>query len=54
MGLHSFAFKKYKRFKTGGIGEDEAKPCWTHPVVAGGKLFLRDQGNIFCYDISAK
>jgi hypothetical protein len=25
-----------------------------HPVVAGGKLFLRDQDNIFCYDISAK
>ena len=52
--VSSFVFKKYKRFKTGGIGEDEAKPCWTHPVVAGGKLFLRDQGNIFCYDISAK
>ncbi len=52
--VSSFVFKKYKRFKTGGIREDEPKPCWTHPVVAGGKLFLRDQDNIFCYDISAK
>ncbi len=26
---------------------------WTHPVVAQGKLFLRDQDLLFCYDISA-
>ena len=24
---------------------------WTHPVVAQGKLFLRDQDLIFCYDV---
>jgi outer membrane protein assembly factor BamB len=24
---------------------------WTHPVVANGKLYLRDQELIFCYDI---
>jgi outer membrane protein assembly factor BamB len=24
---------------------------WTHPVVANGKLFLRDQDLIFCYDV---
>ena len=24
---------------------------WTHPVVCGGKLFLRDQEYILCYDI---
>ena len=27
---------------------------WTHPVVANGKLYLRDQELIFCYDISAQ
>ena len=26
---------------------------WTLPVVAGGKLFLRDQDTLFCYDIKA-
>lgn len=26
---------------------------WTHPVVANGKLFLRDQELIFCYDVKA-
>jgi outer membrane protein assembly factor BamB len=27
---------------------------WAHPVVANGKLYLRDHELIFCYDISAK
>ncbi len=24
---------------------------WTHPVVIGGKLYLRDQDLLFCYDV---
>src|SRR5581483_4216546 len=27
---------------------------WTHPVVANGRLYLRDQELIFCYDVKAK
>lgn len=27
---------------------------WTHPVVANGKLYLRDQELLFCYDVSGK
>lgn len=27
---------------------------WTHPLVIGGKLFLRDQEIIVCYDVKAK
>lgn len=27
---------------------------WTHPVIAGGKLYLRDHELLFCYDIGAK
>lgn len=26
---------------------------WTHPVVANGKLYLRDQELIFCYDVKS-
>ncbi len=26
---------------------------WTHPVVSGGKLFLRDQDLVYCYDVRA-
>jgi outer membrane protein assembly factor BamB len=27
------------------------KMVWTHPVVVGGKLYLRDHDLIFCYDL---
>jgi hypothetical protein len=26
--------------------------AWAHPVVLDGKLYLRDQDNMFVYDIS--
>jgi outer membrane protein assembly factor BamB len=29
-------------------------PTWTHPVVVGGRLYLRDQDTIYAYDIKAK
>jgi outer membrane protein assembly factor BamB len=35
----------FPRSKKGGDN------VWTHPVVAGGKLFLRDQELIFVYDV---
>ena len=27
---------------------------WTHPVIAGGKLYIRDQDVLLCYDVQAK
>lgn len=27
---------------------------WTHPVISGGKLFLRDQELLSCFDVSGK
>ena len=27
---------------------------WAPPVVANGKLFLRDQELLFCFDVKAK
>jgi len=27
---------------------------WTHPVVCGGKLYLRDQDILFCYNVKAQ
>jgi outer membrane protein assembly factor BamB len=29
-------------------------PAWAHPVIANGKLYIRDQDTLFCYDIKAK
>ena len=29
-------------------------PAWAHPVIANGKLYVRDQNVLFCYDVKAK
>jgi outer membrane protein assembly factor BamB len=29
------------------------EPAWTHPVIANGKLYVRDQDMLYCYDIAA-
>ena len=29
-------------------------PDWSHPVIANGKLYLRDQDVLLCYDVKAK
>ena len=30
------------------------EPAWPHPVIANGKMYLRDQDTLFCYDVKAK
>ena len=30
------------------------KPAWAHPVIANGKLYIRDQDMLLAYDIKAK
>jgi outer membrane protein assembly factor BamB len=37
------------RLKTGG-----SLPTWSHPVVSGGRLYLRDQDTIYAYNVAAK
>lgn len=29
-------------------------PAWAHPIIANGKLYIRDQGLLLCYDVKAK
>jgi outer membrane protein assembly factor BamB len=29
-------------------------PAWAHPVVVGGRLYLREGDGLFCYDVSEK
>ena len=42
-----FAESGHGRFqiKTGGA------PTWSHPIVSNGKLFIRDQDNIYAFDV---
>lgn len=43
-------YKEKGRFR---IPQDQL-PTWTHPVVAGGRLYLRDQDTIYAFDIKQK
>jgi hypothetical protein len=29
-------------------------PSWAHPVVTGGRLYLRYDDNLYCFDVKAK
>jgi outer membrane protein assembly factor BamB len=33
---------------------DQGLPSWAHPVVSGGRLYLRNQGTLSAYDIRAR
>ena len=33
---------------------DQGLPSWSHPVVSGGRLYLRNQNHLMAYDIRAK
>lgn len=45
-------YKEHGRF-TPPI-EASKNSAWTYPVVANGCLFIRDQGNLLCYDVKQK
>jgi outer membrane protein assembly factor BamB len=33
---------------------DVKDPSWSHPVIAGGRLYLREQDALYAYDVKAK
>jgi len=41
------AYKEKSRFEI----RKGSYPTWTPPVIANGKLYLRDQDNLYCYNI---
>ncbi len=43
-------YKEVGSFQIPGV----SKPSWAHPVVSGGKLYLREQDTLYCYDVTAK
>lgn len=44
------AYREKGRFR---IPQDNL-PTWSHPVVAGGRLYLRDQDTIYAFDVKQK
>ena len=44
-------YKEHGRFNPPFRSDQNA---WTHPVISSGKLYLRDQDVLLCYDVKAK
>jgi hypothetical protein len=44
------SFREVSRFKQPDRSDARA---WPHPVIANGKLYLRDQDVLLCYNIQA-
>jgi outer membrane protein assembly factor BamB len=44
------AYREKGRFRI----SDQGWPSWAHPVVCGGRLYLRNQGILECFDIRAR
>jgi len=49
-------WKEHGRFKLEAQSAQRSQRgrIWTHPVVVGGRLYLRDQELLSCYDVKAK
>jgi outer membrane protein assembly factor BamB len=49
------AYKEKGRFTPPDPPERDSNksPAWAHPVVANGRLYIRDLGTIWCYDVKA-
>jgi outer membrane protein assembly factor BamB len=43
-------YKEKGRFRI----QQDSLPTWTHPVIAGGRLYLRDQDTIYAFDVREK
>jgi outer membrane protein assembly factor BamB len=43
-------YKEKGRFRTA----DQGLPSWAHPVVSGGRLYIRDQGTLAAYNIKGR
>ncbi len=40
--------------QTGELKVDTDGPAWAHPVVAGGRLYLREGDSLYCFDVREK
>ena len=45
--------KEYKEVGSFKIPRDGNRPSWSHPVIAGRRLYLREGDSVFCYELRA-
>lgn len=39
------------RLKGSFVPEYQEKESWSHPVICGGRLYLREQDKLMCYEL---
>jgi outer membrane protein assembly factor BamB len=49
----SQAYHEKRRFRPPNPPDRGASKAWAYPVVANGRLYIRDLGTLWCYDVKA-
>jgi outer membrane protein assembly factor BamB len=53
MALIEATPKEYNLVSTFRLPDPSGKPSWPHPVIANGKLLIRDQDRLTCFNVQA-
>jgi hypothetical protein len=51
MNLLEASPKGYKLVSSFKLPDASGKPSWPHPVIANGRLLIRDQGKLIAFSI---
>jgi hypothetical protein len=43
-------YREHGRFT---LGQQSGLPTWSHPIIAGGLLIVRDQDSVYAYNVRA-
>ena len=46
-------YREKGRFRPPDLPDHGASKAWAYPVVANGRLYIRDLGTLWCYDVKA-
>lgn len=44
-------YREHGRFT---LAQQSGLPTWSHPIISGGLMIIRDQDNVYAYDVRAK
>jgi hypothetical protein len=44
-------YREHGRFT---IPQQSGQPTWSHPIIAGGLLIIRDQDTVYAYDVKTR
>ena len=47
------AYREKGRFKPTDPPDRGSSKAWAYPVIADGRLYIRDLGTLWCYDVKA-